>query len=410
MADSDSDLDYDDPRFLLAAETTASTSKNDLTYAERRKRTLAEQAERGRIKSRKQVEEEKREEGLSTNLIDRERRREEDGGGASTAFKMMSKMGYKPGEALGRKYDSSAFGSEAGGSGISAPRGGGGGGGLGFAKASFAPIGQSAAAQETEEATPAPARGGIGSGPTGAAKTEPIRFEMRTGRTGLGVPQAKRFRTYFSSSTTDAAGNPDSSSAGDPLPDLQGYLSRVKSSMDERRAFGLLRSLRRTCEELDRRAGIEDSPMWRDPDEEEREEQRLRNRQMFDRIDTELDSDDERKVAGGTGKAKRKQAGGGDLTYKVGMSRTVVDSDDDEEEEQEKEEGEARAARVRSGNVAAEDIDEEAEWFSYDIRSRLALTLTYLRNKYHYCFWCGELYHDAEDLKAHCPGTEEEEH
>lgn len=90
MADSDSELDYDDPRFLVAAETTAaSTAKSDLTYAERRKRTLAEQAERGKIKSRKQLEEEKREEGLSTNLIDRERRQEEAGGGASTAFKMM---------------------------------------------------------------------------------------------------------------------------------------------------------------------------------------------------------------------------------------------------------------------------------------------------------------------------------
>ncbi|GAA5881200.1 hypothetical protein JCM3774_000651 [Rhodotorula dairenensis] len=401
MADSDSELDYDDPRFLVAAETTAgSTSKSDLTYAERRKRTLAEQAERGRIKSRKQMEEEKREEGLSTNLIDRERRQEEAGGGASTAFKMMSKMGYKPGEALGRRYDSSASGSEAGGSGTATPRAGaGGGGGLGFAKASFAPIGSSSAAPVAGDETESGGRrGGIGSGPTGAAKTEPIRFEMRTTRTGLGVPQAKRFRTYFSSSATDAAGNLDSSTAGDPLPDLQGYLARVKSSMDERRAYGLLRSLRRTCEELDRRAGIEDSPMWRDPDEEEREQQRVRNRKMFDRIDTELDSDDERKPAGDPDKAELRKAGRGDLAYEIGTSRTIVETEDD------------ASSRAEEASQPAEDPDEEAEWFSYDIRSRLALTLTYLRNKYHYCFWCGELYHDAEDLQQHCPGTEEEEH
>ncbi|GAA5967593.1 hypothetical protein JCM8115_006995 [Rhodotorula mucilaginosa] len=405
MADSDSELDYDDPRFLLAAETTASTAQGDLTYAERRKRTLAQQAERGRIKSRKQMEEEKREEGLSTNLIDRERKQEEAGGGASTAFKMMSKMGYKPGEALGLRYDSPASGSEAGQSGSSTPRTGGGGGGLGFAKATFAPIGGSSNAAEGapekdgEGATPA--RGGIGSGPAGAAKTEPIRFEMRAARTGLGVPQAKRFRTYFSSSSTDVAGNLDTSTAGDPLPDLQGYLARVKSSMDERRAYGLLRSLRRTCEELDRRAGIEDSPMWRDPDEEEREQQRVRNRKMFDRIDTELDSDDERKVTA-SDKAEAKKAGRGELAYEIGTSQTVVDSDSDEES--------APAEQAAQAAQPAEDPDEEAEWFSYDIRSRLALTLTYLRNKYHYCFWCGELYHDADDLKQHCPGTEEEEH
>ncbi len=94
-------------------------------------------------------------------------------------------MGYKPGEALGRRYDSSASESEAGQSGSSTPRTGGGGGGLGFAKATFAPIGGSTSSAEGatekdgEEATPA--RGGIGSGPAGRTKTEPIRFEMRSG-------------------------------------------------------------------------------------------------------------------------------------------------------------------------------------------------------------------------------------
>lgn len=212
-------------------------------------------------------------------------------------------------------------------------------------------------------------------------------------RTGLGVPQAKRFRTYFSSSSTDPAGHADTSTAGDPLPDLQGYLARVKSSMDERRAYGLLQSLRRTCEELDRRAGIEDSPMWRDPDEEAREQQRVRNRKMFDRLDTELDSDDERKTVADPDRGERKKAGRGDLAYEVGTSRTVVETEDDE------------SARAGEPTQPVEDADEEAEWFSYDasrataflsrgpgsvltalssaqIRSRLALTLTYLRNKY----------------------------
>lgn len=104
-------------------------------------------------------------------------------------------MGYKPGEALGRRYDASASGSEAGGSGASTPRAGG---GLGFAKASFAPIGSSSASSpavqdETEPGGPTlPQRGGIGSGPTGAAKTEPIRFEMRTGEATSLSPLQRR--------------------------------------------------------------------------------------------------------------------------------------------------------------------------------------------------------------------------
>lgn len=136
--------------------------------------------------------------------------------------------------------------------------------------------------------------------------------------------------------------------------------------MDERRAYGLLRSLRRTCEELDRRAGIEDSPMWRDPDEEEREQQRVRNRKMFDRIDTELDSDDERKVAADSGKAEAKKAGRGELAYEIGTSETVVESESDEES--------APAEQPAQAAHPAEDPDEEAEWFSYD-----ASRLTFLK-------------------------------
>lgn len=94
MSGSDSEPDYDDPRFLDPASTSSASASFgaqdlDLTYAERRKRTLAAQAERGRNKSRKQVEEETRDAGLSTNLIAREQRRDEAGEGASTAFKMM---------------------------------------------------------------------------------------------------------------------------------------------------------------------------------------------------------------------------------------------------------------------------------------------------------------------------------
>lgn len=216
-----------------------------------------------------------------------------------------------------------------------------------------------------------------------------------------------------------------SSSASDPLPDLQGYLARIKSSMDERRAYGLLRSLRRTCEELDRRAGIEDSPMWRDPEEEERERVRVRNRKLFDRIDTELASDDD--DGAGPGGAQQARAGEsfgttaaaaaaardgkvgrGELSYAIGLSDTVVDGPDDPPSPAVAApvSPSTSAAAVR-GNPDAEAEEEEAEWFSFDvsvpagtarldkgpelihepsdlsqIRSRLALTLTYLRNKY----------------------------
>jgi hypothetical protein len=43
-------------------------------------------------------------------------------------------------------------------------------------------------------------------------------------------------------------------------------------------------------------------------------------------------------------------------------------------------------------------------------RDRLQLLLSYLREKYTYCFWCGTQYDNKDDLDAHCPGEDEEAH
>ncbi|GAA5919075.1 hypothetical protein JCM6882_003713 [Rhodosporidiobolus microsporus] len=365
------DWDFDDPRLLQQLEQAAQPAAADLSYAERRRRKIAQSEDKGRAnaRSRKQQEDDTREEGLRTNLI----ARDTELGGESKGLKMMKSMGFKPGEALGRKQDDDGE--------KQLPTAGPSRGGLGFARASFAPVGGAATPEPPTAAPQAEKR-----------RTEPIKFEMREARTGLGVPQPKRLRTFPSHLLPL-----DSSST--PLPDLEGYLASLKTSIDARRAFGLLRSARRTCEELDRRAGVEDSPMWRDPEEEEREKTRLERRRVFDRVDDELDSDDERKVGDKEARDKKRSArrGGGDengLAYETGLSDTVVDVD---------------PPGAGAGRSAA-DVEEEEEWFSMDVQSRLGLTLAYLRRKYNYCLWCGCQYDDAADLAQHCPGEEEELH
>lgn len=88
-------------------------------------------------------------------------------------------MGYKPGEALGRKYDSPPAALDE----TAPPHRTG--GGLGFAKASFAPVAADTSSSTPEATPPPPPPAATGSGPTGEAKTEPIRFEMRTGAVHL---------------------------------------------------------------------------------------------------------------------------------------------------------------------------------------------------------------------------------
>lgn len=47
---------------------------------------------------------------------------------------------------------------------------------------------------------------------------------------------------------------------------------------------------------------------------------------------------------------------------------------------------------------------------SIKVRERLQRVLNYMREKYHFCFWCGAEYNSKEDLDASCPGESEEDH
>lgn len=102
MADED---DYLSDKFLV--ETAAPTRPQ--TYAERRKearRRAQIKNEQNRLKSRRQIELESREEGLTKSLF--ERAKEDEASGIATgskALSMMMKMGFKPGQALGKLED-----------------------------------------------------------------------------------------------------------------------------------------------------------------------------------------------------------------------------------------------------------------------------------------------------------------
>lgn len=98
---SDDEDDYLSDKFLLTAPAPFTSPK---TYGQRRKeseRVGALRNEQNRKKSRRQLEQESREAGLSKSLF--ERAQEEPlGAGQNKALTMMMKMGFKPGQALGQ--------------------------------------------------------------------------------------------------------------------------------------------------------------------------------------------------------------------------------------------------------------------------------------------------------------------
>jgi len=99
MAD-DGDDDYLSDKFLTPVEP-----QNPKTYSEKRKEALREsfrRDEQNRTKSRRQLERESREEGLSKTLFERAEDDKSSGRGPENkALSMMLKMGFKPGQALG---------------------------------------------------------------------------------------------------------------------------------------------------------------------------------------------------------------------------------------------------------------------------------------------------------------------
>lgn len=106
---ADDEDDYLSDKFLV--ETSAPVRPQ--TYAEKRKEAqkLAQiKNEENRLKSRRQRELESREEGLSKSLF--ERAKEEEASGVSAgnkALSMMMKMGFKPGQALGKLDDAGSL-------------------------------------------------------------------------------------------------------------------------------------------------------------------------------------------------------------------------------------------------------------------------------------------------------------
>lgn len=93
--------DYLSDKFLVEAVASSSQPK---TYAKKRQEALRQSRlknEQNRLKSRREREQESREEGLRKSLF--ERAKEDSEGGENKALGIMLKMGFKIGDSLGQK-------------------------------------------------------------------------------------------------------------------------------------------------------------------------------------------------------------------------------------------------------------------------------------------------------------------
>ncbi|KDQ14795.1 hypothetical protein BOTBODRAFT_32558 [Botryobasidium botryosum FD-172 SS1] len=442
--DEEEEDDYLSEKFLVDTTSSASNGRKAVaakpqTYAEIRRQAQREaelKQMRNRTKSRREREEEARREGLGKSLFERveEERRvlaaqqaggEEAGGsgsgngggsrgggsgsgggaggggggetGASKAMAMMMRMGFKPGQSLGRKDPSPepipqpqpepVLGESSSSSGArDHGKGGSNSGGSGSGdddSDGFRRLGA-----------------GIGAAKkTNGSLVEPIPLSIWAGRKGVGLGK----RALSPPLPSSGLGEPSSK-----IPkifdekDKDAYRDRTREEYLERQAHGRLGGALRTCVALDEARGEKFNILWLDPTNPDSippelldklsgaehhlpgpsakyasEEDRLRARMRADALEPLQDPDDDAGDNGGGGIKKRDDTSGGQET-RIEFTDSVV--------------------------------DDARRYLQSSSRDRLSQVLAYLRKSHLYCFWCGTRYVSAEELERDCPGEAEDEH
>ena len=57
-----------------------------------------------------------------------------------------------------------------------------------------------------------------------------------------------------------------------------------------------------------------------------------------------------------------------------------------------------------------QEVDEEEEECEFDPEEQLQMLISYLRQTYLYCLYCGTKFSDPEDMSGNCPGETRDDH
>jgi len=345
--------DYLSDKFLVDATASSSQPK---TYAQRRQEFLKQSRiknEHNRLKSRRQREQESREEGLQKSLFERDNE-----GGENKALGIMLKMGFKMGQSLGQKEGSPVH-------------------------EGTTPPGPSE--NDTKESSEPTERRNISSDLSHRA--EPLPLNEWTGKKGIGL--GKRTRSPGASDRLAKMAKMAQDSSKESFRDF------ARREYEERRAEARLAPAQRTCTTLDETAGITFNVLWLNPNEADSIPKGL--------ADALLEyTQGISPVPSGRGNEATR------LRDQMRADALQPVTSDDDENALNDHKGMDKATQQEDFPV--ETVEEAVYFFRLGPRDRLSLVLAYLRDKYAYCFWCGTKYEDDDDLEKHCPGPNEDDH
>lgn len=341
------DEDYLSDKFLVQVPETTQPK----TYAQRRQEALKQsrqRSEQNQTKSRRQREQEAREDGLSKSLF--ERAKQDKDVGANKALGIMMKMGFQPGQSLGRTGDSPPTNV------VTLP------------DTPYSPPASHADSSKPKH------------------NIEPLPLNEWAGKKGIGL--GKRSRSPGASERIAKMAKMAEEA------DRDNFRDRSRRQYEDRHAESRLVLAQRTCSNLDEEAGISFNVFWLNPNDANTippalsgslsgsfspppaadrsgEAARLRNQMQADAL--------------------------------VSMGDNYIDDNDDLVNERQPG---AQCQEVFS----LETVQEAVHFLRLGPGDRLSLVTAYLREEYAYCFWCGTRYNDYVDLKQHCPGPGEEDH
>ncbi|KAL5638305.1 hypothetical protein ACGC1H_005103 [Rhizoctonia solani] len=377
---SDEEDDYLSDKFLASLEAPKPTTSN-ISYAERR-RVAQRESERkrleGRVKSRREMEEEARREGLSRSLFEKENGAE-DGQPSNKAMSMMLKMGFKPGESLGKKEEP-----------VKPPN-------------------------DDADVTEEPEK--VKSGHL----TEPLPLAVWAGRKGLGL--GKRAMSPPLSGSSKAAKTSPEDDAAEKSRN-ENYRAQARSDYEERRDEGRLRAALRTCTNLDENHGVKFNVLQLNPADLSSIPEPLYDllsRAPLGAIEgSTLDAKPGYRVPVGESDFDEGVEPGNERAIaarlkeqmKADSLRPLKESNEDFIAMRDAVKADESKQEVVDDPIDfdQETVDAAKEYLQKNVQERLEMVLEYLRTRHFYCFWCGASYNDASDLEANCPGPDEDSH
>ncbi|CEL52596.1 hypothetical protein RSOLAG1IB_05801 [Rhizoctonia solani AG-1 IB] len=359
---SDEEDDYLSEKFLASLEEPKRTTSNH-SYAERR-RIAQRESERkrleGRIKSRREMEEEARREGLSRSLFEKEGAAEGEQP-SNKAMSMMLKMGFKPGESLGRKEE---------------------------------PVKPPSNDVKDEKTTEEPEK--VKSGHL----TEPLPLAVWAGRKGLGL--GKRAMSPPLGGSSKAAKTSPEEDAAEKSRN-ENFRAQARSDYEERRDEGRLRAALRTCTNLDESYGVKFNVLQLNPSDPSSIPESL-----YDSLtrtpsgaieDDSLHAKPRFHVPVGESEFDEGVGPGSDRAVAARLKEQMkADSLRPLKESNEDIVAMRDAVKAETSMPKHEVVDEQIdfdqetvdaarEYLQKNVQERLAIVLDYLRTKHFYCFW-----------------------